>query len=59
LRVRAIESSHKGEYGPTHKNSDRPWTVERQFRRIKHYEQLPLLIAALHAKMTTTTDAAA
>ena len=33
--------------------------VERQFRRIMHHKQLPLLFGALRVKMMTTTDAAA
>lgn len=35
------------------------WTVERQFRRIKRYQQLPLLEQALRGTIPTTTDAAA
>jgi putative transposase len=35
------------------------WHVEAQFRRVKAFEKLPLLIRALTAKIPTTTDAAA
>ena len=34
------------------------WLVEAQFRRVKGYEKLPLLVQALTAKITTTTAAA-
>lgn len=32
--------------------------MERQFRRVKHHRQLPLLKRALHARLTTTSAAA-
>jgi transposase-like protein len=35
------------------------WTIERQFRRVKHYRHLPLLQHALQPKLTSTTPAAA
>lgn len=35
------------------------WAVEKQFRRVKNYEHLPLLVTALSAHLPTTTDAAA
>jgi len=33
--------------------------VEKQFRRVKGVTHLPLLVTALKAKMTTTTETAA
>ena len=35
------------------------WAVEAQFRRVKGYEKLPLLLKALEAKITPTTGVAA
>jgi transposase-like protein len=35
------------------------WAMERQFRRVKHYRQLPLLKQALQRTLTSTTTAAA
>lgn len=35
------------------------WAVEAQFRRVKGYDQLPLLVQALGAKITKTTRQAA
>ena len=35
------------------------WVVEAQFRRVKGFEKLPLLVKALTAKITPATDAAA
>jgi transposase-like protein len=34
------------------------WTMERQFRRVKHHRHLPLLKRALESKLTTTSAAA-
>lgn len=35
------------------------WSVERQFRRVKNYKHLPLLVRALSPRIITTTGAAA
>jgi hypothetical protein len=35
------------------------WAMERQFRRVKHYRQLPLLKQAVQRTLTPTTTAAA
>ena len=35
------------------------WAMERQFRRVKQYRQLPLLKRALHARISLTKTAAA
>ncbi|MGH7635126.1 MAG: IS256 family transposase, partial [Gemmatimonadaceae bacterium] len=35
------------------------WVIDRQFRRVKHYQQLPLLKHALEPKLSTTKSAAA